>query len=89
MVFEAVDRNSYYQYLRVFQYQLGLTALDILHTTRRACFMGVAVNRNNRAMPHKDMTDFRDGWAVMCCFGDLDGGELCLSNVASEGWRKH
>lgn len=40
--------------------------------------MGIAVNRNNRVMPHKDVTDFRDGWAVMCCFGNFRDGELCL-----------
>lgn len=32
MVFEAVDCKAYYQYLCVFHHQLGLTALDVLHT---------------------------------------------------------
>lgn len=38
--------------------------------------MGIAVNRNNCVIPHKD---FRDGWAVMCCFGDFTGYVLYVS----------
>lgn len=38
--------------------------------------MGIAVNRNNRVMPHKDVTDFHDKRAVMCCFGNFRDGEL-------------
>lgn len=45
------------------------------------CFMGVAVNKNNKVLPHKDVSDFRDGWAVMCCFGDFENGELCLPTL--------
>lgn len=70
-----LDHNAYHQYLRVFRHQLNLTALDVLHATRRACFMGIAVNLNNSVIPHKDVTDFRDGWAVLCCFGDSTGRE--------------
>lgn len=81
MIFEAVNCSFYHNYLRIFHRHLDTTALDILHTTRRMCFMGVAVNRNNRVNPHKDMSDFRDGWAVMCCFGEFQHGELCLPTL--------
>ena len=44
--------------------------------------MGVAINQNNQIVPHKDVKDFRDGWAVMCCFGDFENEELCLSTMS-------
>lgn len=78
MVFEAAAPTPYHQYLRVFHHQLFQTSLNVFHTTRQACFMGLAISRNNRVMPHKDVTDFRDGWEVMCCLGQFRGGELCL-----------
>lgn len=34
--------------------------LRSIGTKGRACFMAVAVNRNIRVMPHKNVTDFRD-----------------------------
>lgn len=49
LVFEAVNHTDYRKYLRVFHHRLGITALDALHTSRRNCFMGVAVNRNNQS----------------------------------------
>lgn len=89
MVFEAVNRKAYHNYLRVFHRQLDITALDPLYTTRRMCFMGITVNRNKKVIPHKDVKDFRDGWAVMCYFGDfIDGGEPTLSVMTPERQRQ-
>ncbi|MCJ1469392.1 hypothetical protein MMC07_008025 [Pseudocyphellaria aurata] len=43
--------------------------MDILHTTQRMCFMGVAINRNNKVIPHKDVKDLRDrywtSWSII------------------------
>lgn len=68
MIFQAVDPWACRSYLSIFHYNLGITALDTLQTSLRACYMGIAINRNNRVLPHKDVKDFKDGWAVMCCF---------------------
>lgn len=83
MVFEATNKEAYRNYLRVFHRHLDFSALDVLHTTPRMCFMRVTVNRN-KAISHKDVKDFRDGWAVMCCFGNFEGGELCLPTMTVE-----
>lgn len=83
MIFEAVDRPTSESYLRVFHHRLETTALDVLQPSARACVMGITVNRNNRVIPHKDVNDFKDRWAVMCCFDTFKGGELCLPK-----WKK-
>lgn len=81
MIFEAVNRQAYHDYLRIFHRQLDITPLYLLDTTPRMCFMGIAVNRNNEIVPQKHVKDFRDGWVVMCCFGNCEGGELCLPTL--------
>lgn len=57
LIFDAVNRQAYHNYLRVFHRQLDLNAADVLHTSKRMCFMGIAVNRNNRVIPHVDRHD--------------------------------
>lgn len=84
MIFEAVNRSAYHNYLGVFHRQLDITALNMLHTSRQMCFMCVIVNRNNKVIPHKDVSNFRNGWAVMCCFGDFENGEPCLLTLKSK-----
>lgn len=37
------------------------------------------VIRNVAADPHKDSSDYKNGWVGMCCFGDFTGGELVVS----------
>ena len=46
--------------------------------------MGVAINRNNKVIPHKNVKDFCDRWALMYCFGEFEGGELCLLTMSVE-----
>ena len=46
--------------------------------------MEVAINRNNKVIPYKDVKNFCDGWAVMCCFREFEGEELCLPTMSVE-----
>ena len=34
--------------------------------------------RNLAAEPHKDKSDYTDGWVVMCCWGSFKGGNLVI-----------
>lgn len=41
----------------------------------------IGVVMNERVGPHKVVSVLRDGWAMMCCFGDFTGGHLCLPGL--------
>lgn len=86
IIFEGVDKDSYKSYLRIFDSYQDKAPMRYLQTSRRACFMVIAVLRNNRVHPHKDKGDYRDGWAVMTCFGDFEGGDLCLPSLDVDFW---
>lgn len=94
--FQAVDEPTYQAYLWIFHH-LRIMALDMQHTSSRACFVGIAVNRNNCILPHKDVNDFKDRWAamylsrgvwaVMCCFEEFTGGEeLMIKQLIINAW---
>ena len=53
-------------------------SLDSWTTTRRTCFQGIVLTRNLEAEPHKDRSGDRDGWVVMCCWGNFTGGDLVI-----------
>lgn len=50
----------------------------MMTTTKRACFQRVVLIRNLAAQPHKDTSDYKDGWVGMCCWGDFTGGHLVI-----------
>lgn len=87
MIFEGVDNTAYRSYLKVFDHYLNIGHLDILQSSQRACFTCISVLRNCRAKPQQAPGDFQDGWAAICCFGEFEGGTLCLPGlgVESEG----
>lgn len=82
MIFKAVNFSTYHNYMRIFHCQLDFTALDVLHTTKRMCFIRVAVNRNNKVILHKDFNDFCDGWAAICNFEGFENEELYFSTMS-------
>ncbi|RPB23438.1 hypothetical protein L211DRAFT_268831 [Terfezia boudieri ATCC MYA-4762] len=50
----------------------------ILTTSRRAWFQGIVFIRNLAAEPHKDRSDYADGWVIMCCWGDFVDANLVI-----------
>lgn len=85
-IFETVNQSDYQKYVRTCRDNL-LTAhpMKVYTSSERACFMRVAISRKSQDGPHEDRTDFPDGWAAMCCFGDFTGGTLCLPDIDIKG----
>lgn len=81
LLFEAVDVDMHLQYLLQYRLKAETTPLYGLTTSRRACFQGLALIRNLAAEPHKDKSDFKDGWVVMACFGNFTGGQLIIPHL--------
>lgn len=46
--------------------------------------MTIGVVVNERVGPHKDVSDLRDRWAMMYCFGEITGCHLCLLGLKVE-----
>lgn len=46
----------------------------VFQTTARACFIGIVEMMNERLGPHKDFSNLRDGWAMMCDFDEFTEG---------------
>ena len=65
ILFSAVDSEVYAKYIQVYQSAIHTAALRILTTTNRACFQGLVVIRNLAAHPHKDTSDYKNGWVVL------------------------
>jgi hypothetical protein len=78
LLFEAIDSNAFNQYRQAYEGWLKETALPMIHTTTRACFLGMAVVVNKRVGPHKDVGDVRDGWVAMMAVGNYKGGAVVL-----------
>lgn len=84
LTLNGVDETAYQSYVQVLDH-LRNTVPNVYQTSKRACFTGIAILRNSRVNPHKDTTGFPDAWAAMCCFGDFEGGALCLPGLDVEG----
>ena len=78
LLFSAVDKEVHAQYVDSYQQTAHTGALRIMTATNRACFQGLVVIRNLAAQPHKDNSDYKQGWVAMCCFGNFTGGELVI-----------
>lgn len=80
-LFEGIDLQAYNKYRQTYDAWWEDTALAVVCTTTRACFLGTAVVGNKRVGPHKDVGDRRDGWVAMIVLGDFTGGEVVLPGL--------
>ena len=78
LLFEAIDQDAFNRYRQAYEGWLNETALPMIHTTTRACFLGMAVVVNKRVGPHKDVGDVRDRWVAMITVRNYKGGEVVL-----------
>lgn len=80
-LFQEVDPRVYEQYRRNYDLQSRASALGQFKVSNRSCFHCLAVLVNAQVGPHKDSNDVKEGWVVMACFGEFEGGELCLPGL--------
>ncbi|KAI9769841.1 MAG: hypothetical protein M1840_003835 [Geoglossum simile] len=81
LLFEAVDKPQYIRYHRNYSDFASKSPLRLFQTTHRACFLGLALLRNLQVEPHKDISDIKDGYVAMVCFGDFCGGEFIVPEL--------
>ena len=84
LLFGAIDRDSWTQYHTNYNCILQDTALKAIHTSGRACFLGLSVVVNMALGPHKDSNDVKDGWVAMICTGNFTGGNLVLPALEAQ-----
>ncbi|KAF8440640.1 hypothetical protein BGX38DRAFT_847991 [Terfezia claveryi] len=85
LLFQAVDPVMHLHYLQQYRAACELLPLASWTTSRRACFQGIVLIRNLAAEPHKDKSDYKDGWVVMCCWGKFTRGELVIPTLQQRG----
>jgi hypothetical protein len=81
LLFEAIDRPQYIRYHRNYNDFASKSLLRLFQTTHRTCFLGLALLRNLQAEPHKDISDIKDEYVAMVCFGDFFRGEFVVPEL--------
>jgi hypothetical protein len=77
-LFQEIDPDAYQLYRNNYEAYSNSSSLRHFTVSNRSCFLCLGLLVNTRVSPHKDSNDVKDGWVAMACFGDFDGGELCL-----------
>lgn len=80
-LFECVDKESYDRYRETFCKYVKKSAGAIFETTKRNCFMGMAILTGICVNPHRDSRDVLDGWVADLAFGDFEGGFLEIPQI--------
>ncbi|KAI9816995.1 MAG: hypothetical protein M1826_001690 [Phylliscum demangeonii] len=74
-LFEVSDPACYQRYRATYTHMARNSGLVALQASDRACFLGVVLLINLCAEPHKDVSDTRNGWVAIVCFGDFQRGD--------------
>ncbi|ELR07922.1 hypothetical protein GMDG_08570 [Pseudogymnoascus destructans 20631-21] len=78
-LFQEIDPRAYEQYRQNYLRECAATPeLEVFKFSNRSCWHCLAILINAQVGPHKDNHDVLDGWVAMACFGEFEGGELCL-----------
>lgn len=81
-LFQEIDPCTYALYRRNYERACSTSSVfNNFRVSNRGCFHCLALLVNTQVGPHKDGNDVKDGWVAMACFGDFEGGELCLPGI--------
>ena len=73
---QLTEHQNYDRYTAAFRSYANSTAVKLIQTTHRNCFLGMALLTNLQCGPHRDMKDTLDGWVADMAFGSFSGGHL-------------